>query len=651
MISNPRRRLAALAALWALAAPPIAVAQAAPQRPVHRFMAIALSPDGATLAAVEGDSAPSGAQPAVRDLVLRPTRGGAPVTVALPCAGRPQCWPASLVWTPDGARLTFALRAPGTHARSIWTVGADGGGLRRLADFDGTITALRYDAAGRLSMLATAGATKEVGATEAGAPVTGDLSGPPPEQRIAVLEGAAIRFVSPPDLYVYQYDIVPGGGGGNFVGTAAPGDGDANWWTARLYAFGGGQARPLWTPPDARHQIADPRVSPDGRRVVFISGLMSDFGSTGGDVWSLPLAGGAAADITPNLRASARSLGFGCGGELLALMLAGDETRITVLGAAEPRVLWRGRQSVSGEAAGLSLACRAGLTASVHEDFVTAPEVEVGPIGAWRDLTHANAGLDVPVEVRSLTWKNGPFTIQGWLLLPKALPPGRLPMIVEVHGGPAAASGPGYVGSGLTRALLDRGYAILRPNPRGSFGQGEAFTAANVRDFGHGDLADILAGIDAAERAAPIDEARLGLTGGSYGGYMTMWTVTQTHRFKAAVAGAGISDWLSYYGENGIDAWLIPYFGASVYADPAAYARASPMTFIRNVKTPVLAYVGAQDIECPPAQTLEFHHALAELGVPTSMAIYPGEGHGLREDAHVADSEQRILAWFDRWLK
>ena len=142
-----------------------------------------------------------------------------------------------------------------------------------------------------------------------------------------------------------------------------------------------------------------------------------------------------------------------------------------------------------------------------------------------------------------------------------------------MHGGPAAAVGPSFVGPGVLRIMLEQGYALFLPNPRGSFGQGEAFTQGNVRDLGHGDLRDILAGIDAVEKVAPIDESRLGITGGSYGGFMTMWAVTQTNRFKAGVAAAGISNWQSYYGENGIDEWMIPYFGASVYDDPEIYAQ------------------------------------------------------------------------------
>jgi dipeptidyl aminopeptidase/acylaminoacyl peptidase len=256
----------------------------------------------------------------------------------------------------------------------------------------------------------------------------------------------------------------------------------------------------------------------------------------------------------------------------------------------------------------------------------------------------------MPARVQSVWWKNDGFDIQGWLLLPLHAE-GKVPMITMVHGGPAAAVIPGFAGPGTATALLEHGYALFRPNPRGSYGQGERFTQANVRDFGHGDLRDIMAGIDAAAKAAPIDTARLGLTGGSYGGFMSMWAVTQTDRFKAVVAAAGISDWLSYYGENGIDAWMIPYFGKSAYDDPAVYAASSAINYIHNVKTPTFAYVGEKDIECPAPQTQEFWHAMKAMNVPTSVMIYPGEGHGLRDPAHLADAEKRTLAWFDKYLK
>ena len=624
-------------------------------RLVHRYLGVEISPNGELVASVEGDSSKSGGAPTIRNLVIRPVRaGGAPIAIALPCGRVPECWPGSPTWSPDGKHLSFALRTPGSHARSVYIVNADGSGLLKALDFGGTIEHLRYLPDGRLAMLAIQNATKEVGATQAGAAIAGDLDAPPPEQRIAILENGALRWISPPDLFVYEYDWRAGGKG--FVGTAAPGDGDNNWWTAKLYAFpeSGSGARVIYTPSDARQQLAMPKVSHDGSLVAFIAGIMSDFGSTGGDVYVLGLDGGTATNLTPDMRASASSVAWRCDGRLQAELLAGDKTQFADLGTgrtAEPaRILWSGEESFGDRAGGISTACPSGVTADVHESFTLAPEIEVGTIGHWRGLTAINAGLSLPARVQSVWWKNDGFDIQGWLLLPLHAE-GKMPMITIVHGGPAAAVTPGFAGPGISTTLLKHGYALFHPNPRGSFGQGERFAQANIRDLGHGDLRDILAGIDAAAKAAPIDTARLGLTGGSYGGFMSMWAVTQTDRFKAAVAVAGISDWLSYYGENGIDAWMIPYFGKSAYDDPAIYAASSAINYMHNVKTPTFAYVGEHDIECPAPQTQEFWHAMKAMNVPTSIMIYPGEGHGLRDPKHLADAEQRTLAWFDRYVK
>jgi dipeptidyl aminopeptidase/acylaminoacyl peptidase len=636
------------AAVFAFAGLSSAVLASEPDRLVHRFLAIAVSPDGSAVASVEGDAPVSGFEPTVRDLVIRSSDSQTSVTVALPCGRAVECWPSSPVWSSDGKRLTFALRTPGSHARSLYTVDADGKNLTCLLRFDGTISDLRYTKDGHLAMLATASANKEIGATQAGVAVTGNLSGPSPEQRIATLEDGRLNFRSPPDLYVYEFDCLPDGG---FIGTAAPGDGDNNWWVAKLYTFSGGQAQVIFTPPDGRHQIADPHVSPDGRQVAFICGIMSDFGFNGGDVYTMAVSGGAATDMTPGLPASATVISWSCDGRLRASLLAGDQTQIVELGApGSHKLLWSGTESLKGAESGLWSGCPSPVTVFVHESFTAPPQIEIGPIGGWHDLTHVNAGMTMPLESQSVTWKSDGGEVQGWLLQPEKFA-GKLPLITLVHGGPAGAWQPRFYGPGLFRGLLEHGYALFLPNPRGSFGQGEVFTAANVRDLGHGDLRDILTGIDAVERAASIDEERLGIMGGSYGGFMTMWAVTQTNRFKAGVASAGISDWLSYYGENGIDQWMIPYFGASVYDDPEIYARSSPINFIRNVKTPVLSYVGANDIECPAPQTQEFEHALKTMGVPTSYAIYPGEGHALRDPTHLADAEQRALAWFDRYLK
>jgi dipeptidyl aminopeptidase/acylaminoacyl peptidase len=268
-------------------------------------------------------------------------------------------------------------------------------------------------------------------------------------------------------------------------------------------------------------------------------------------------------------------------------------------------------------------------------------------------LSHLNDGL-----VRgwgrsiSLSWKSDNFRVQGWLTFPKEYDPARkYPLLVVVHGGPASAVTGRWGGGGLGGAVFSAlGYFVLQPNPRGSFGQGEEFVQANRKDFGYGDLRDILAGVDRVEAQYLIDPDRVGMTGWSYGGFMSMFAVTQTQRFKAAVAGAGISDWQSYYGENSIDQWMTPYFGASVYDDPAVYAKSSAITFIKSAKTPTLVLVGDRDGECPAPQSFEFWHALKAQHVPTQLVVYPNEGHGFTDPAHGRDVVERAAEWFARYM-
>ncbi len=647
----------------ASAAPASPTPTSAASAPLHLFVQVAASPDGSRVASLEGDQPADESVDPSMAIVIRPASGqGAAVTVRLPCQG-PSCAPSALAWSPDGHRLAFVLRQPKATHRFVYAVGADGTGLVRLLEFDGTLQGLRFGADGTLAVLATAGAHKEPGATQAAAKMTGEIGVDEDEQRIATIRNNALHYESPADLYVYEYDWRPDPaqpGHARFVATAAHGNGDNNWWVAKLYRIEAGQAEVLYTPPQ-RQQLADPVVSPDGRTLAFIGGIMSDFGSTGGDAFRLALDTPPAnppvlQNLAPNIRGSVTALSWSCGDALAATALAGSRAEVLTLGGADAgHVLWSGEETLSTQRGHYGVSCGGSTMAAIHQDFTRAPELEVHDAGGWRDLTRNNALQKVPVTARSITWRDDQYDVQGWLLSPKGAsndPNGaKGPMIVSVHGGPSAANIPNYLTSrGEELFLLRAGYRVFLPNPRGSFGQGEAFTAANVRDFGHGDLRDILSGIDAVERTVPVDDHRLGLTGYSYGGYMTMWTVTQTNRFRAAVAGAGISDWQSYYGENGIDQWMIPFFGASVYDDPAIYAKSSPITFIRQVRTPTFEFVGDADVECPMPQTQEFYHALHTLGVPTEFVVYAGQGHGLRDPADQADARRRTLAWFAKYL-
>ena len=186
------------------------------ERAVRRYLQIALAPGGAWVASVEGDAPLSGSEPQLQELKIRRTDNGAEVTISLPCGRVPQCWPGSPAWTPDGKQLAFTVRAPGTHARSIYTVAPDGSRLTKVLSFDGTLIDLRYGPGGRLAVLATEHATKEVGPTQAGASIEGEVGAVTPEQRIATLDAGHLTWQSPPDLFVYDFDWRPDGRG--FVG-------------------------------------------------------------------------------------------------------------------------------------------------------------------------------------------------------------------------------------------------------------------------------------------------------------------------------------------------------------------------------------------------------------------------------------------------
>ena len=414
--------------------------------------------------------------------------------------------------------------------------------------------------------------------------------------------------------------------------------------------------------PEAAHDENGLAFSPDGTRIAFIEGLMSDAGANGGEVFVVPADGSAKArNLTPGLRGSAASVRWiEPEAVLFGGQIEGDAAffKVAVDGKGGARTLWRGGETIAnGWTTGASFSADGSVSAAVRESFGAPPEVVAGALGKWTQVTRRNEALKSPAgPARSIRWKSDRFDVQGWLLAPPPVeaaapsaPAGKAPMIVLVHGGPASAVRSGWSQQALL--LASQGYFVFMPNPRGSFGQGEAFTRANVKDFGHGDLRDILRGVDAVVREAPIDPQRVGVMGHSYGGYMAMWAVTQTQRFKAAVASAGIADWQSYYGQNRIDQWMLPYFGKSVYEDPAVYARSSPMTFIRKVRTPTLVLHGERDAEVPLPQGQEFWHALKTLGVETQLVIYEDEGHWIRQPAHVRDRIERIVGWFDAHLK
>ena len=627
-----------IAALAAAALQPAAVV-------LHKYEGLSLTSDGKTMATVES-SGPLNSQMPAHGVVTVRNLAGAIQTQIDPCV---TCRYSDATWSPDGKSLAFL--AADTKAGIVTLYLAEGGKTRILTSVTGVADRPRWAPDGKsIALQVVVGAHKQVGATQAGARQVGEigLSSGTDEQRIGIVDIATggLKLITPEDTWVYEYDWTPDGTG--FVATAAKGDGDNNWWTAKLEAFGlDGSERVIAAP---KMQMNFPRVAPDGKSVLFIGGLMSDFGSVGGDIYSVPLAGGELVNLTPGYKGTFNSLAI-TKTDVVASVILGGETGIARLEGGKVTVLSHGEVSTAAGDARIAISGDGTVAAGVVEGFTTAQQIQAGPLGAMTAVTHDNDELKLAYTTKSVTWQHDGFDVQGWLMIPAGVDPNKTyPMVTIVHGGPAAAVTPRFTAQGSAVELLDAGYYVFQPNPRGSYGQGEAFTRANIRDFGGADLGDIMSGIDAVEKVAPIDEARLGIMGGSYGGFMTMWTVTHSHRFKAAAAGAGIANWSSYYGENGIDQWMIPFFGASFYDDPAIYDKLSPIRTIKDATTPTFIYVGERDVECPAPQSMEFWHGLKAVGVDTSLVIYDGEGHGIRAPEHTKDLSDRTAAWFAKYL-
>ena len=641
-------------------------------RPLSVPGAVALSPDGQLIAwTLRGHGGAEREGVSLHLTEVHHPDGPAKI-VAIPDAT--DCGYGDPVWAPNGETLAFlgACTAPAADATAprrqgqiyLWSKAT--GTVRQLTHLTGNLQQLAWSPDGKaIGFLFVENASRSAGALDAMKPYSGVIGEDGVEvQQIAVVNATdgGLNWKTNSGLHVYEFTWSPDSKEVAFVAANPPGEN--NWWVAKLYKqdvlprgveakMGASVVLAPSTVSGPLHglQIAVPRWSPDGKQIAFIGGLMSDQGSTGGDLYTVNADGGQPTDITPGLDGTPsyevwlndHAVGFIEDRRGHTLLVDWDTRRKAAL-PGTPIDL--GEVSVGGGPVkdAVSYVHADGETlAFTQQGFNQPPEIWTLNAHGPKQVTHLNTGVKPNAHTESVEWTNGAFHVQGWLTFPANYDPSRkYPIIVTVHGGPSASVTARWGGG----QWAERGYFELQPNPRGSFGQGEAFTEANRKDFGYGDLHDIEAGLDFVEEKYSIDHTREGVTGWSYGGFMTMFSVTQTHRFKAAVAGAGLADWLSYYGENSIDQWMIPFFGASVYDDPAVYAKSSAITYIKSVTTPTLVIVGDRDGECPAPQSFEFWHALRDLGVKTQLVVYPNEGHGFRDPDHIRDRAERTAKWF-----
>ncbi|MCH8557245.1 MAG: S9 family peptidase [Balneolia bacterium] len=403
---------------------------------------------------------------------------------------------------------------------------------------------------------------------------------------------------------------------------------------------------------------ASPHFTPDGNYVVFTShgGQLEGIGL--GDLFVVPASGGEPKALAHTYDRSAAITGFDADGHLLI-----TERRNTV--SALYRVPLDGSEPVlltpeNGIYNGFAVNGEGTRVAFTFQDSNTPAEVHYADLSGFNQVKVSSVfdAITFPEfgDTELLTWTSPDgMEIEGLLTYPVGYRPGdRVPLILMVHGGPAGVYSQTFTGQGNIYAIqhfAEQGYALLRPNPRGSTGYGKEFRYANFQDWGYGDYEDLMAGVDTVIEMGVAHPDSLVEMGWSYGGYMTSWIVTQTDRFKAVSMGAGLSNLVSMVGTTDIPGYLMAHMGGPYWGgNMESYERHSAVYFMDNVVTPVQIIHGANDLRVPLGQGQEFYWALQEKGIDSEMVIYPRTGHGPTEPKFIADVSNQILRWFDKHL-
>ena len=461
-----------------------------------------------------------------------------------------------------------------------------------------------------------------------------------------------LRQISRPDINIWESAWC---GPKRIVAIASNDPSESSWYESTLVVINAdtGSDNPVY---HSTLQLGIPAASPSGSHVALIEGLFSDRGIIAG---------------TPKLvnLESKSSITLETAGVDVSQLSWLDEDHLFFIGL-------RGLHAVSGEinirtnqanetwttpdslGAWYPRASEAvdGCFAVVRSSWTTYPEVALVRHETCRtiaSLDHEGAAylrsVCGPVEEISWAAPDG-SEIQGYLCLPKSGTKPH-PLVVHVHGGPIwAFTNAWQLKYPWVPILVAHGYAVFSPNPRGSKGRGDEFAAKVQRDMGGADAGDLLSGIDVLVEKGIVDSSRVGVMGGSYGGFMATWIITQTKPFAASVAIAPVTDWFSQHTTSNIPKFDHLMIQDDPYASTGQYHDRSALQFVRNCSTPLLQLVGSEDRCTPASQALQFHNALVEHDVESVIVTYQGEGHGIRKFPAMIDFCVRVLAWFNQHM-
>jgi dipeptidyl aminopeptidase/acylaminoacyl peptidase len=595
------------------------------------------------------------------------------------------------VWSPDGKFIAFVSHRD--HEEGIYIIPADGGEARKLISMDGTFDSLSWSPDGKRLLCAfRKNDPSPIG--EDGKP---DRKAAPVFRHITrlfyKLDGEG--YLPREGFHIWTFDLASGKGTqltfGRFDETSPVFSPDGKWicfvsnrqpdpdreslridlW---VIPSSGGRMRKLPTPPGP---VASPSWSPDGKKIAYIGHANPDdaWGVENDHVWVVPVLGkGEAKDVTPDFDRP-------CIDVTICDMQEGHGVTTPVWSADGRRLYFMASDSGStslysipasagkvtrilmkpGHLQKFSAAKSAKTVALVFSDFLTSAEVftlklsdkpaQLKQITSISKEFLGDVALSKPEEVSFKSFDGTP--VQTWIMKPHDFKPGRkYPAIVQVHGGPRAQYGISFFHE--FQLLAARGYVVLFSNPRGSQGYGKAFAGAIIADWGNLDYKDVMAGTDELIKKPYVDAKRVGVTGGSYGGFMTNWIVGHTNRYKAAITGRSVVNQYSMSGSSDIGHEVWREMRTKIWEDPDKLMRLSPISYVKNVKTPLLILHNEFDLRCPISQGEELFLALKMLKKKVEFVRFPEEPHGLsrhgRPDRRLARLSW-MLKWFDRYLK